>query len=449
MTKNSPESTPESNSAEMNEGENAPSGVGNTEESSRDLTNINQHALRNDEQTSKYLLAITQPIADMIARNNQSAIDSILRAIPRQYTTSLFSPGLDAVLKQLATWPSLSRAGDFAAEDEPAGSYSPELETPGTYFKSTERTVSSLADLNNAISKLIEKTPSLPLVWRGVGDADWGMYSSLYRRLLDDNGVKLPQDDPIGDQPYPDEDQMVAAEKEILRIARSDWRFDNLNALETFAQLQHVGGPTRLIDVTKNPYVAAWFAVEYNEKLEDRDGRLFAISTRPVPRADDDESPDGEIHMDDIGSSREPFWHHLVDNKARQAYDWGTGSLRRLWIPPAYSDRISAQNAGFIFDGVPMTTSKTARHFKIDGNKPWARADLLAASSIYLKMFKSTRKPTHNAANLAPTFSFRITSEAKAEIRTYMESRFGYRSSYIYPDIQGLAAHLKNHELTQ
>ncbi len=77
---------------------------------------------------------------------------------------------------------------------------------------------------------------------------------------------------------------MVTAETEVLRIARNDWRFDNLSALETFARVQHFGGPTRLIDVTKNPYIGAWFAVEFDANTEDDDARLFALATMPVTR---------------------------------------------------------------------------------------------------------------------------------------------------------------------
>lgn len=404
--------------------------------------------------TQSYLDSITEPVAHLMKSHNQAAIDAVLAAAKKHFHAASYLPatpdyisGLSAVVNQLSTQPSLSRPRDFAELDTPASAHSPELESPGTYFESTEREVTSFKDLNEAISDLIDKTPELPLVWRGVSNANWGLYSSLYRHLVDKNGVKLPQDNPRGKQPYPDEDQMVAAEKEILRLARTDWRFDDLSALETFARLQHVGGPTRLIDVTKNPYVGAWFAVEHNERHEDKDGRLFALATTPVHKKGSPEPRDSTVHLDSLGAGREPFWHHLIDNGSRQGLDWGTGARRRLWVPPTYDPRISAQNAAFIFDGVPMTSARTAPYFKIDNSKYWKRADLLAASSIYTKMSSATRKPQPNAPNFAPTFSFRITAAAKRDIREVMESRFGYRTSYIYPDMQALADHLKKQPL--
>lgn len=354
---------------------------------------------------------------------------------------------IGVLARQLNEVPSLTKPETYADLDAPVSSYSPEMKSPLSYFQSTEEVIRNFDDLHRAITTLIAKTPGLPLVWRGVRNAEWGLHSHLYRHLMNQNGVASPSEDPYGDQPYPDEAQMVVAEQEILTIARRDWRFDHLSALETFARIQHAGGPTRLIDVTMNPYIAAWFAVEFDDREEESDARLFALATRPVARSGKPPAPDSILQLDEVGAARDPFWHLLTDSSDRQRLDWGTGARRRVWVPPAYDSRISAQNAAFILDGVPMTSAKTSRYFKIESGRYWHRADLLAASSIYAKMLKPTRKPQYNAGNFAPTFSFRIGASAKAEIRDVMESRFGYRLSYIYPDIAALAAHLKAREL--
>lgn len=197
--------------------------------------------------------------------------------------------------------------------------------------------------------------------------------------------------------------------------------------------------------MTLNPYVTAWFAVEANLDDDDEyDARLFAIATRPVEKEGKPPAGDSAIRLDDVGGLRDPFWHLFQAPLERQQWDWGTGARRRLWVPPAYDLRISAQNAAFILDGVPITSERTASYFTIEHNIYWRRADLLAASSIYLKMHNPRRKPQYNARNFAPTFSFRIAAGKKGEIREYLESRFGYRRSYIYPDMAALAAHLKD-----
>lgn len=47
-----------------------------------------------------------------------------------------------------------------------------------------------------------------------------------------------------------------------------------------FGHMQHVGVPTRLIDATINPLIAAWFAVSDHM---DADGRLFAFTVKSKP----------------------------------------------------------------------------------------------------------------------------------------------------------------------
>ncbi len=377
--------------------------------------------------------------------NLGSVSDSISKLYARELMPSLDS--VNALIRHMTETPALTRSSDYAVLDEPESAYSSHMESPQSYFQATEEVITCFDDLHAAITKLISKTPDLPLVWRGVRNAEWGMHSHLYRHLMNTNKVVPPQRSPKKAQPYPDEDQMVAAEREILSIARRDWRFDNMSALETFARIQHAGGPTRLIDVTKNPYIGAWFAVEFDPDEEDKDARLFALATRPVAQDGKPPAPDSALELDDLGAARDPFWHLLTDNASRQTLDWGTGARRRIWVPPAYDPRISAQNAAFVLDGVPMTSKKLASYFTVERNVYWRRADLLASASIYAKMLKPTRRPMYNSRNFAPTFSFRIEAAAKQEIREVMESRFGYRLSYIYPDMAALAEHLKRRPL--
>lgn len=394
----------------------------------------------------KTISPVSAAFNDLAVANLGYAAESLASAYARNVMPSFDS--INALARYMVEAPALTRPSDYAVLDAPASAYSSYMGSPQSYFHATEEVITCFDDLHTAITKLISKTPDLPLVWRGVRNADWGMHSHLYRHLMTTNRVVPPQKNPKEDQPYPDEAQMVAAEREILATARRDWRFDNMSALETFARIQHAGGPTRLIDVTKNPYIGAWFAVEFDEYEEDKDARLFALATKPVAREGKPSAPDSTLQLDDLGAARDPFWHLLTDNASRQKLDWGTGARRRVWVPPAYDPRISAQNAAFVLDGVPMTSAKLAPYFTAEKNVYWRRADLLASASIYAKMLKPTLKPKYNGRNFAPTFSFRIEAGAKQQIREVMESRFGYRLSYIYPDMAALAAHLKSRPLS-
>jgi hypothetical protein len=352
---------------------------------------------------------------------------------------------LTAVAQDAAQYPSLSQRSDFEDEDPADSPYSDEFRSPSSFFEHYEGEIESLNDLHGAISKLVDKTGGLPLVWRGQSNADWGLHSQLFRQLMRVNGVELPNSDRENAQPYPDEDQMVRAEQEILHQARADWRFDDMPALELFARIQHAGGPTRLLDVTRNPYIAAWFAVEANTKEDHSDSRLFALATRTAKKASEEAPLDPILVLDDLGAARDPYWHLYLNNAIRRTNEWGTGARRRTWVPPAYDPRISAQNAAFILDGVPLSLPESASYLKRPTGGYWRRADLLASASIFTQMKSTTRKPV--PSRIAPTFSFRIKAAAKRTIRKDLEAVFGYRLSYIYPDISGLARHLGSEDL--
>lgn len=349
----------------------------------------------------------------------------------------------------------LSRASDFAEPDPKSGDYSGLLKHGvEDYFKGREVTIDSIESLNKNIEAFVRKVPDLHLLWRGARSVTWGAHSSLFRHLMRENDVRPPTEAPQEPQNYPDEDQMVRAEAAVLDLARKDWRFDGMSALEIFARMQHFGGPTRLLDITLNPYVAAWFAVEENGETEDHDSRLLAFATEPRRRQDDPPVPPSQVSLGPFWGGYLPAWHGWHDNATRQKFDWGTGARRWYWIPPAYQSRIPVQNAGFLLDGVPITSNKMSSYFKPHTGREtsastglyYRRADLLSASSIYLKADSPARKPSPRKS-LAPTFAFRIHASAKEEIRNYLETRFGFRRSYIYPDMEGLAQHLRGIKL--
>jgi hypothetical protein len=350
------------------------------------------------------------------------------------------------ITNNMSRWlaPALRQLSDprlYALPERQRSPYSNYLTRTSDYFSQYEYVIKSVTDLNEAIATLNEKAPGLTLVWRGQQSVEWGIHSSLFRTLSNQNGVDKPDENPKGDQPFPTEDQMVAAEALILRAARRQWRFDGLSALETFARIQHAGGVTRLLDVTFNPYIAAWFATEENSSTDAEDARLVAFATAPVQRDGESTAESSQIELDSAWGSHMPLWHDLLSAKDRQGIDWGTGSRRRLWVPPAYDPRIAAQNAAFIIDGVPITSARTAAYFTAGGgrNRYYKRADLLAAGSMFMRTANPRRKPRANSQNLAPTFPFRISAEAKGSVREYLERTFGYSRPSVYPDISALA----------
>jgi hypothetical protein len=313
--------------------------------------------------------------------------------------------------------------------------HSAQFTTAGSYFSVDEGEIRSFEDLHVKIDRLMKKNPGLDLVWRGHQNADWGLQSKLFRVLSSQShGTTVAS--------YPTEEQMVEAERRILREAREEWRIDDMSAIEIFARLQHYGAPTRLIDVSRNPLIATWFAVE-DGGSEDRDGRLFAIATGPVPKDRSTLKQLSRVSTSELMLDGEPVWHSYVDIAARRTSGWGTGMNRLVWIPGVYEERIAAQNAGFVLDGVPILSTEAMPSFaRHEGTSEWTSSDLLAAGSIYVHTQRTTRMASPRAPNFAPTFTFRISANLKADIREKLRSRYSYSRGTIYPDISGLAMHL-------
>lgn len=354
----------------------------------------------------------------------------------------LFAPTIRS-LSQLSLGTS---RGAPVAKQEPTA-YSPEMTESDSIFVSNERIIESFDDLHAAIQTLVVRNPDLQLMWRGQRDATWGLHSSLYRQLMKVNGVRPPNEAHRAAEDYPTEVEMVMAERAILDTARDMWRMDGSSALEIMARLQHFGAPTRLLDVSRNPYIAAWFAVENAPEHNDRDSRLFAMSTFPVlPEAQRPTAAELTQITGETASRRLPFWHYFQEDSDRRSLEWGTGAIRRYWLPPVYEQRILAQNGAFIVDGVPISMTGTASYFKKPNgsSQSWRRADLLASASIYTKVYSPEKRvPINSRRAFPPTFSFRITSSAKQQIRKVLEERFSYSAATLYPDTEGLAQYLR------
>lgn len=95
-------------------------------------------------------------------------------------------------------------------------------------------------------------------LFRGHMNVEWRLESSLYRHF--DNIVKiLPSSRNLAKDDH---------EEELIRVFRehAPLYLNNLPAksekLEWLSIMQHYGTPTRLLDITFSPYVAAFFALE-------------------------------------------------------------------------------------------------------------------------------------------------------------------------------------------
>jgi hypothetical protein len=134
------------------------------------------------------------------------------------------------------------------------------------YYETNEQVVPRLTELRDAIETIdaYARRRHFSVFWRGQMDYRWPLTSSLVRKLAP---LRVPDDNMINDV----EDRVLAEAGAWITDLQQPAFTEPIAKL---AYLQHHGIPTRLIDFTRNPWVALFFA---SESMDDVDGRLFAV----------------------------------------------------------------------------------------------------------------------------------------------------------------------------
>jgi hypothetical protein len=295
--------------------------------------------------------------------------------------------------------------------------------------------VSSVQQFTSALAKMSPRHSEHELVWRGQGNADWSVRSTLSRAVALRNGTGVAT-----------EDELVEAELDILASARK-WGLNTAELasapLHTLAELQHVGAPTRLLDVTRDPEIAAWFAVEDDEL--DHDGLLIAWGQHPRVRNGVFKLQSTSELLALAGGSLP--WVDWEDEDRRDA-SWGTGERTHVWFPTTPNKRMLVQRGGFMIESGPMLldpirktinselTSSTGEYHD------WRRSELERATSVIglPSLIGRKTKPTDPA--LVPIFTILIRAGAKADIREHLRSH-GLEARAMYPDLSGLVTEVQ------
>jgi hypothetical protein len=304
-------------------------------------------------------------------------------------------------------------------------------------FANFQGVVNDVAELNTAIETLYKRRlarRSSLYAFRGVGDADWGFHSSLYRRLwwtkARVGGTPVASTDP------PTESELGRAEFEILVRAHQwglhDAERGRLSVLRQLAVLQHNHAPTRLIDVSFNVWTALWFAVQPQwdngiQQPDTTDGRLFMID---VARRLINET-DERVWEDD--PSR-PWYIRSASGTPKLTADWTRDT--RAWRPTPENRRIAAQQGAFLFGGVP--DSKKLYPASTATNDWLSVQDARRCTSVPLRFHKfdaAAGGVASGSGNAA--YTLRIAAALKPELRLRLERLSGLTPERIYPDIAG------------
>lgn len=240
------------------------------------------------------------------------------------------------------------------------------------------------------------------LGWRGQSDIGWGLDSSAVRRQKG----QLPAFDHPGASR---EAQTLEYEQKLLDETRSlghGLRGDRrLTDLELLSVLQHHGAATRLMDFTRNAFVALWFAASSNL---DRDGLVVTIREEP-----------GSY---DMLRTEEQAARPLKDVLKRLQVDAAGVPLAQekfaLWEPRYLFDRMRVQQSIFVLGRVR--------------NKTWGSAPLGFGDP-------TSTLPPENVLFIAIPAALKQKLAEKAGRSASWESVFGYSDRYLFPELDGYA----------
>jgi hypothetical protein len=222
---------------------------------------------------------------------------------------------------------------------------------------------------------------SLPIgAWRGQADIDWKLDSALVRRYKEQRSS--------APQAALTEARLRAVEQSLIERTRAAGLGVDLGELELLARLQHHGAATRLLDCSRNAFVALWFACRWEPE---KDGVLLAF-----------ELGENAIHLNT------EMLAHGIDELL------GLASGRLLWWQPrSLSPRISPQQAVFVFGAVV--------------DEPWGSIRLGQGVSL---------DEVGAVPGAALIF---ISAQLKAALNGIWAPLFGFTEESLFPDFDGFA----------
>ena len=187
--------------------------------------------------------------------------------------------------------------------------------------------------------------------YRGQLDAGWALRSSAYRRLSQfatsgaSGGIAVS------------EDRQIEYNSDLLDSFRNR-RFDTMDGvrftdLEALCQLQHLGAATSLIDFSRNPLVALWFACENlnTDGTSQPDGAVFKVNT----------TYSLDIDPGRLDNGTGPTFAEILDQRLIPPHDL------LAWEPPSIAsaqERVVAQHSVLLLGRPLMSPNPSDQRIK-------------------------------------------------------------------------------------
>jgi len=127
--------------------------------------------------------------------------------------------------------------------------------------------ISDWQQFSSIAEKLSSDGPEGPIIFRGQCNAEWHLTPSLARFL---GKMSLDQEQCL----LIEQNAQESFKRQAHLTAEFCTDIDPRDVLRWWEIMQHYNAPTRLIDWTKSPYVALYFAVE---DLSDNDGAIYSF----------------------------------------------------------------------------------------------------------------------------------------------------------------------------
>lgn len=309
-------------------------------------------------------------------------------------------------------------------EQKPAPPTARKRNSPQAFFEKHAVTVRTVEEYLRVVATIQSNYSGYRLVWRGQQNAEWPVQSSLHRHLREREHLPAT------------EENLVDFEKRAFSSA-SRWGISTTPAMGFLSRLQHNGAPTRLLDVSRDPHVASWFAVESDEQLESAPARVVVWAL----------DQDGRELMTD---SADLFWHDWTTESIRREFDWGTGTSMWPWFPPAAgNERMRAQRAGFLLGASSIVTTPVAELYSEYFGQDWNTTEIANATSFLGVPVPYERHPDDVEAipqdlrSYVPFVTIHFPAGFKTTLRTHLEETVGLDAAAIYPDFAGLIRELK------
>lgn len=229
--------------------------------------------------------------------------------------------------------------------------------------------------------------------WRGQENICWGIDCTAARRLMDDQ--------PAIAGPSHIEGSVREYEKKLLDEARlvGHGYYDGrkLSDLELLSVLRHYGTATRLMDFTRNAFVALWFAT-----LRGHGGYGLLVGVDPPP-----------------GAARRIRTEDHLNKSLRTLMDLKEDQRKfLLWEPRHLFDRMRVQQSLFVLGPVSARPWGTAP-FGLKAQDPDQVPQELVLIAVSPKLKAQLLDVDGHSAS--------------------WRSLFGYEERYIFPDLEGYA----------